>query len=116
VQKLRTRQVQWSLETRTNIKRIDVHRGVVSGWHFDREVIILYVRWYLRYKLNFRDLIEMMSERGLHLAHTTIPRWCSGRRPSTSGAGIARTARWSLTEATELVLPGRIPYFCHQII
>jgi transposase-like protein len=45
------------------------------GRHFDREVIILCVRWYLRYKLSFRDLVEMMSERGLHLAHTTILRW-----------------------------------------
>jgi transposase-like protein len=33
------------------------------------------VRWYLRYKLSFRDLVEMMSERGLSLAHTTIMRW-----------------------------------------
>jgi transposase-like protein len=45
------------------------------GRHFDREVIILCVRWYLRYKLSFRDLVEMMSECGLHLAHTTILRW-----------------------------------------
>jgi transposase-like protein len=39
--------------------------------HFDREVIILCVRWYLRYKLSLRDLVEMMAERGLQLAHTT---------------------------------------------
>lgn len=45
------------------------------GRHFDREVIILCVRWYLRYKLSFRDLVEMMAERGLDLAHTTILRW-----------------------------------------
>ena len=32
------------------------------GRHFDREVIILCVRWYLRYKLSFRDLAEMMAE------------------------------------------------------
>lgn len=46
-----------------------------AGRHFDREVIILCVRWYLRYKLSFRDLVEMMAERGLSLAHTTILRW-----------------------------------------
>jgi transposase-like protein len=46
-----------------------------AGRHFDREVIILCVRWYLRYKLSFRDLVEMMSERGLQVAHTTILRW-----------------------------------------
>ena len=46
-----------------------------DGRHFDREVIILCVRWYLRYKLSFRDLVEMMAERGLPIAHTTIMRW-----------------------------------------
>jgi hypothetical protein len=45
-----------------------------AGRHFDREVIILCVCWYLRYTLSFRDLVEMMAERGLSLAHTTIMR------------------------------------------
>jgi transposase-like protein len=46
-----------------------------AGRHFDREVIIFYVRRYLRYKLSLRDLVEMMAERGLQLAHTMILRW-----------------------------------------
>ena len=46
-----------------------------AGRHFDREVILLCVRWYLRFKLSLRDLVEMMAERGLSLAHTTIMRW-----------------------------------------
>lgn len=46
-----------------------------DGRHFDREIIVLCVRWYLRYKLSLRDLVEMMAERGLSLAHTTIMRW-----------------------------------------
>ena len=46
-----------------------------EGRHFDREVIVLCVRWYLRFKLSYRDLVEMMAERGLPLAHTTIMRW-----------------------------------------
>ena len=54
------------------LKDID---GLFNGCHFDREVIVLCVRWYLRYKLSFRDLAEMMAERGLSLAHTTIMRW-----------------------------------------
>ena len=37
--------------------------------HFDREVMVLYVRWYLRYKLSLRDRAEVMAERGLSLAH-----------------------------------------------
>jgi transposase-like protein len=46
-----------------------------KGRHFDHEIIVLCVRWSLRYKLSFRDLVEMMAERGLSLAHTTIMRW-----------------------------------------
>jgi len=46
-----------------------------EGRHFDHEHIVLCVRWYLRFKLSFRDLVEMMAERGLSMAHTTIMRW-----------------------------------------
>ncbi len=46
-----------------------------AGRHFDRDGIIRCVRWYLRFKLSLRDLVEMMAERGLSLAHTTIMRW-----------------------------------------
>jgi transposase-like protein len=46
-----------------------------EGRHFDREIIVLCVRWYLRFKLSFRDLVETMAERGLSMAHTTIMRW-----------------------------------------
>jgi putative transposase len=42
---------------------------------FDRGIVILWVRWYLRLKLSLRDLVEMMAERGLSMAHTTIMRW-----------------------------------------
>ena len=49
--------------------------NLFKGRHFDREIIILCVRWYLRFKLSFRDLVEMMAERGVSLAHTTIMRW-----------------------------------------
>jgi transposase-like protein len=39
------------------------------------------VRWYLRYKLSLRDLVEMMAERGLSLAHTTFLRWVKRYTP-----------------------------------
>jgi transposase-like protein len=52
-----------------------------EGRHFDREVIILCVRWYLRFKLSLRDLVEMMAERGLSMAHTTIMRWVQRYAP-----------------------------------
>ena len=46
-----------------------------KGRHFEQEIIVLCVRWYLRYKLSYRDLVEMMAERGLSVAHSTILRW-----------------------------------------
>lgn len=46
-----------------------------KGRHFDREIIVLCVRWYLRYKLSSRDLVQMMAVRGIEVTHTTILRW-----------------------------------------
>ncbi len=43
--------------------------------HYQPELILLTVRWYLRYNLSFRNLVEMMEERGLSIAHTTIMPW-----------------------------------------
>lgn len=40
--------------------------------HFEAEIILLCVRWYLKYALSYQDLEEMMLERGLHVDHTTI--------------------------------------------
>jgi transposase-like protein len=45
-----------------------------EGRHFAGEVIVLCVRWYLRFKPSYRDLVEMMAERGLTMVHTTIMR------------------------------------------
>lgn len=49
--------------------------SLFHGRHFDRSIIILCVRWYLTYKLSYRDLVEMMAERGVGVSHTTILRW-----------------------------------------
>src|SRR5882757_5534370 len=46
-----------------------------KGRHFDQEIIVLCVRWYLTFRLSSRDLVQMMAERGILLAHTTILRW-----------------------------------------
>jgi transposase-like protein len=42
--------------------------------HFQAEMILLCVRWSLRYPLSYRDLEEMMLQRGSHVDHTTIYR------------------------------------------
>jgi transposase, IS6 family len=49
--------------------------------HFEGQIILLCVRWYLRYCLSYRDLEEMMAERGLKVDHTTIYRWVQQYAP-----------------------------------
>ena len=50
---------------------------------FQSEIIILCVRWYLKYPLSYRMLLEMMYERGLKLAYTTIIRWVHQYAPKS---------------------------------
>jgi transposase-like protein len=52
-----------------------------SGRHFDREIVVLCVRWYQSYKLSYRDLVAMMGERSITMAHTTILRWVQHYSP-----------------------------------
>ncbi len=63
--------------------------------HFDREVIIVCVRWYLRFKLSLRDLVEMRAERGLCRLRTRRSCvGCSATHPSSSSAGTDWADRW----------------------
>ena len=41
------------------MSKLKIVEELFKGRHFDREVVILCVRWYLRYKLSLRDLVEM---------------------------------------------------------
>jgi transposase-like protein len=50
-------------------------QDLFKGRHFDQEIIVLCVRWYITFKLSFRDLVQMMAERGITLSHPTILRW-----------------------------------------
>jgi transposase-like protein len=53
----------------------DKRSALFRGRHFRDETIVLCLRWYLRYPLSYRDLEEMMVERGLAIDHSTIARW-----------------------------------------
>ena len=55
--------------------------ALFRGRHFEDVVIILCVRWYLRYSLSYRDLEEMMAERGLSVNHVSIWRWVQHYAP-----------------------------------
>jgi len=50
-------------------------RSAFTGYRFPPEVILLAVRWYLRYGLSYRDVEELLAERGIEVDHVTIYRW-----------------------------------------
>lgn len=61
---------------------LSLSNATAFKWHhFEAEIILLCVRWYLRYALSYRDLEGMMQERGLHVDHTTISRWVQRYAP-----------------------------------
>ena len=62
-----------------------------AGYRFPREVIALAVRWYLRYGLSYRDVEELLAERGVEVDHVTIYRWVQTFTPEFIDA--ARPAR-----------------------
>ncbi len=55
-----------------------------AGFRFPREVISVAVRWYLRYGLSYRDVEELLAERGVDVDHVTIYRWSDGSHRSSS--------------------------------
>ncbi|WP_408347833.1 IS6 family transposase [Paraburkholderia sp. RL17-337-BIB-A] len=99
----------------SKLKTIDV---LFDGRHFDREIIILCVRRYLRYKLSLRDLVEMMAERGLSLPHTTILRWVKRFTPEFvkrwNRFGTPTGRSWRVDE-TYLKIRGRWVYLYRAV-
>jgi transposase-like protein len=89
-----------------------------AGRHFDRDVIIPCVRWYLRYKLSLRDLVEMMADRGLSLTHTTILRWVRRFAPEFikrwNRFGRSTGQSWRVAE-TYLKLRGKWVYLYRAV-
>ncbi len=52
-----------------------VELSALAGFRFPPEVILLGVRWYLRFGLSYRDLQELLAERGVEVDHVTLYRW-----------------------------------------
>lgn len=93
-------------------------KGLFDGRHFDREIIVLCVRWCLRYKLSLHDLVEMMAERGLSLAHSAIMRWVKRFTPEFvkrwNRFGIPAGRSWHIAE-TDLKIRGRWVYLYRAV-
>jgi len=52
-----------------------------KGSHFEKEIILWGVRWYVAYPLSYRQLEEMMAERGVSVDHSTLNRWVFNYAP-----------------------------------
>jgi len=73
-----------------------------AGFRFPREVIAVAVRWYLRYGLSYRDVEELLAERGVTVDHVTVYRWVQRFTPEfIEAARLCRHApgdRWFVDE------------------
>ncbi len=56
-------------------------KGDFRGRHFEASLILQAVSWYLRYPLSYRDIEEMLCERGLEVDHSTLNRWVLAYAP-----------------------------------
>src|SRR4051812_20536126 len=96
----------------------DVSTALFQRRHCDREIIILCVRWYITYKLSYRDLRAMMAERGITLAHTTIMGWVQRYVPEfeKQWRGYARPVgpSWRVDE-TYLKIKGKWGYLYRAV-
>jgi hypothetical protein len=57
-----------------------IARSAFAGFCFPPDAIVLAVRWYLRFGLSYRDVEELLAERGVEVDHVTIYGGCCGSR------------------------------------
>jgi IS6 family transposase len=95
-----------------------LQRSAFTGFRFPAEVIVLSVRWYLRFGLSYRDVEELLIERGVEVDHVTVYRWVQRFTPLLAEA--ARPCRhlvgdrW-LVDETYVKVAGRWRYVYRAI-
>jgi transposase, IS6 family len=103
---------------RPRAARPHVDRPPFAGFRFPAEVITVAVRWYLRYGLSYRDVEELLAERGVEVDHVTVYRWVQRFTPLfTDAARPLRHAtgdRWFVDE-TYVKVAGRWRYLYRAV-
>ena len=95
-----------------------IPRSAFAGFCFPPEVIVLAVRWYLRFALSYRDVEELLTERAVQVDHVTVYRWvlrfapllAEAARPCRHAVGD----RWQVDE-TYVKVAGRWRYVYRAI-
>jgi transposase-like protein len=87
-----------------------IPRSAFAGFCFPPDVIVLAVRWYLRFALSYRDVEELLAERGIAVDHVTVYRWVQRFTPLLGEAARpcrhAIGNRWRVDE-TDVKVAGR---------
>src|SRR5436305_1521996 len=98
--------------------RASASRSGFAGFRFPPDVIMIAVRWYLRYALSYRDVEELLAERGIQVDHVTIFRWVQHFTPLLIDAARpcrhAPGDRWFVDE-TYAKVAGRWVYLYRAI-
>ena len=89
-----------------------------KGRHHQRDIILQCVRWYVAYSLSYRDLEELMQERGYALDHSTVQRWVIHYAPRIEKAFRENRKRvghrWRLDE-TYIKIKGEWKYLYRAV-
>ena len=76
---------------------MELHMNPFKGRHFQRDIILWAVRWYCKYGISYRELQEMLAERGVNVDHSTIYRWVQRYAPE-----IEKRLRWYWRNPSDL--------------
>ena len=99
-------------------RRVAAARSEFAGFRFPPEVITLAVRWYLRFGLSYRDVEELLADRGIEADHVTVYRWV--RRFTPLLVEAARPCRHTpgdrwLVDETYVKVSGRWRYLYRAV-
>ena|GEM_PF-2314545 len=109
-----------------------------AGYRFPPEVILVDVRWYLRFNLSHRDLEELLAERGFEVDHVTVNRWVKRftpllidaarfcrhspghqprpRPPDKTSFSRPGAAKWVLTDSPFVLVQAEAHHRSHAVI
>src|SRR4051794_19151591 len=76
----------WSVKSAARSRPCSAPRSAFAGFRFPAEVIVVAVRWYLRYGLSYRDVEELLAERGIEVDHVKVYRWVQRFTPLLADA------------------------------
>ena len=89
-----------------------------KGSHFERDIILWGVRWYVAYPLSYRQVEEMMQDRRVEVGHSTLHRWVMKYVPLLEGAFLARKrpvgGSWRMDE-TYILIKGAWKYLYRAV-